>query len=116
MDMKLVAKDNVDYIDNDSLSALEQLDVEVYPALVAACVEMGQADPGVDCKIATTHESLDDLENSRVNHWTECNSFDRLILAGLNAIAYYAVQIHRGEKRHDLVVVDCGDLRAVLTF
>jgi hypothetical protein len=116
MNLKEVTPENEPYMSEDSKTALEQIDAAYWPALVAACQEVGQEDPGVDCTVAVEHDSIESFDDSMENHWSECKSREEIDVGGPRAVVYYGVQIYRGAQRRDIVVVDCGKLRAAMTF
>lgn len=104
------------YVDENSAAALEDLPVSAWAALVEACDELMLGDsPGIDCHVAKTHDTLADFDESRRKHWTEAGTRSDLTLAGLPAIMYERAQLFRGHQRETLIVIDCGNCRAVVT-
>lgn len=112
-----VLGDDASYCGDDSAAALEGLPAAAWPALVAACDEMGCGDaPGIDCAVAKTNETIDDFDASRAAHWSEPGRRSELDLAGRRAVMYERCQLRRGDQRLTQIVVDCGDSRAVLSI
>lgn len=102
------------YVDDDSAAAIEGLPIETWPALVAACEEIvGGTQPGIDCDVAKTSETLDQWDTAR-DDWSECGQRNQVECGGQPAIVYYRIQVRKGDPRRDLIVVDCGEFRAVL--
>lgn len=110
--MDISKLEDAEYMNENSLTSLESLPEGCYPALVAAANEAGfNGEPGIGCEVAVTHETLADFENSRTAHWAECKDHDLFAECSI----YYGVQIRKGNQRKTIAVVDCGDLRAVLS-
>ena len=108
---------NAKYIGEDSAVAISTLSDAVWPAILAALDELngGATEPGIDCSVAITHETLADFDNSRVNYWSEKGSRKVIDCAGLSAILYKRLQLSKGAERVEMVVVDLGDRRVALT-
>ena len=109
--------DDARYVGENSAAAIEGLPAECWPALLQAMEEMGWGDePGIDCKVAKTSETLADFDASRRDHWSEKGQREEVELAGYKAIKYERFQLHKGATRHDQIVIDCGDCRAALVL
>lgn len=107
--------ENQTYLNESSLHVLEAVTDAQFDALVAATEATNNLEPGLDNSLVRTHETIEDFENSRQSHWTECRAAHRCEFAGYPAIHYRGVQMFRGQPRiHDLIVVDFGDFRVSL--
>jgi hypothetical protein len=108
--------ENAAYIDENSAVSLSSLDDAAWPALVAAVGELhpGATEPGVDCYVAVTHETLDDFQSSRDNHWRVRGVRSDHVVAGYRAVKYGRFQLQRGDQRRTQIVVDLGDIRVAL--
>ncbi len=116
MEKQAYIDENTDYIDDDSLAAIEQIPAEIWHAATHACKELcGSPDLGLACKVATTRETLEDFDNSRDNHWAERGQRREWILATTTTHAYKNIQIAKGQRRQSLAVIDFGDFRVCLT-
>lgn len=105
------------FVDEDSAAAIESLPVEAWPALVQAWSDYNGPDqqPGIDCTVAVTHETLADFDDSRARFWNEKGSREELEIGGFKAIKYERFQLRRGDTRRACqIVIDFGDLRAAL--
>jgi len=106
--------DDANYMDDDSLAALESLDDSAWPVLVEAARIAG--DPGVDNEIALTHETLDDFDASRRNGWSERGERREIEVGGVAGRMYTGIQIARGQRRQNLVVLDFGNQRLTMVW
>ena len=108
--------DNSNWIDERSAAAITQLNDAQWPAVLAALDEYsgGATDPGIDCNVAITHETLADFDDARANHWSERGSRDEHNFDGIAAIKYERFQLTRGQERRDMVVLDLGAVRLSL--
>ena len=109
---------NAQYMSDESAAALEQIPAAMWDRVLAAFDEqVNGGEIGIDCEVAVTHETLADFDNSALNHWNEIDSSEAIESDGEKiGMAFHAVQLARGQRRHELVVVDCGEIRVVLTF
>ena len=108
--------ENEKWIDEASAAAITQVNDAQWPAVLAALdIQSGGAtDPGIDCNVAITHETLADFDAARVNHWSERGSRDEHNFNGIAAIKYERFQLARGQERRDMVVLDLGAVRLSL--
>ena len=108
--------DNSNWIDESSAAAITQVTDAQWPAVLAALdIQSGGAtDPGIDCNVAITHETLADFDDARANHWSERGSRDEHNFDGIAAIKYERFQLTRGQERRDMVVLDLGAVRLSL--
>jgi hypothetical protein len=108
--------ENSQYIRSERLlSNLAQIPDDKWD-IVVACVELansGGTEPGLDCDVVITHETLEDFEASRKG-WRECASMKNTKIAGHAALTFSGVQMYKGQSRRDFVVLDLGDIRVVL--
>lgn len=109
--------ENESYIDFDTAAALSSLDDSAWPALVAALGEInfGAMEPGIDCAVAVTHETVADFDASRAQHWAERGVRSEHVVAGFKAVKYAKFQLQRGHTRRTQIVIDLGDIRVALT-
>ena len=107
---------NGKYIRESSAAALEQISDVSWPAILAALNELsgGATDPGIDCDVVITHETLDDFEAARANHWSERGLRSEIDCNGVPAVKYDRFQIRRGQPRRSQIVLDFGDKRVSL--
>ena len=108
--------DNSNWIDERSAAAITQVTDAQWPAVLAALdIHSGGAtDPGIDCNVAVTHETLADFDAARANHWSERGSRAEHTFDGIAAIKYERFQLARGQERRDMVVLDLGAVRLSL--
>ena len=108
--------ENAAYLDDRILANLEQIPNEAWGAVVESVdlANAGGSEPGIDCDITITHDTIDDFETARREHWRECRRATMLTLGGLKVANYLGVQMHKGDRRRDIAVVDCGKIRVCL--
>ena len=106
---------DVDYMDADSLAALEVLDDAAWPVLVEACQMAGAGDVGIDNEIALTHETLAEFDDSR-NGWSERGEREEIEVSGTAGRVYENIQMHKGERRCNLIVLDFGVQRVTMVW
>lgn len=108
--------DAAQYVPEGSAAALERLPRSAWGELVEACAEhlMAGDEPGIDCQVIATSEALDDFIAASQEAWRSYRSSEGVEVAGLAALYFEGVVSARGEPARNLVVIDCGDLRAVL--
>lgn len=105
--------ENADNMDDDNAAAVEQIPAEMFAAVVAASLTGGE--PGIDCDVAVTHETLADFDDARKNSWNEKGGREVAQVNGQTVHYYKNVQVLRGQRRTDLTVIDCGEIRVVLS-
>lgn len=106
---------NKAYIDADSADALCCIPDAAWPAILEALDEYrGAKDPGIDCDVAKTHETLADFNETRLNRWHERGYKKEHQFAGFTAVHYERFQLKKGEPRQDMMVVDLGEFRIAL--
>ena len=106
---------DADYMDDGSLAALDVLDDSAWPLLCEASHIAGAGDPGIDTEIALTHETLDDFDGSR-NGWSERGERKEIEVGGVFGRVYTGIQIARGQRRKNLIVLDFGNLRVTMVW
>lgn len=104
---------NRKFLSDGDVATLEILTDDQFDALQQAASDASLGDP-FEHGVVRTHETLDDFEASRQNHWTGCGNVSRLTFGGFAAIRYEGVQMARGEQRRDFTVIDFGGFRAAL--
>jgi len=107
---------NAAYIDDRSAAAISQVTDEQWPAVLAALAlhSGGATDPGIDCRVAVTRETLADFDAARVDHWSERGHRALLRINGLDCLIYERFQLARGTERRDMTVLDLGVVRVSL--
>lgn len=108
--------ENTAYLDDRVLANLEQIPDAAWDAVVK-CVDLansGGSEPGIDCDIAITHDTIDDFETARREHWRECHRAAMSTVDGFHVASYSGVQMHKGGQRRDIAVIDCGEIRVCL--
>lgn len=108
--------ENEKWINEASAAAISRIPADKWPAVIAALdiQSNGATEPGIDCNVAITHETLADFDDARANHWSERGSRDEHTFNGISAIKYERFQLARGQERRDMVVLDLGDIRVSL--
>jgi len=102
---------NAKYISDESLAALDQAPESAWSAIQAAADAIDASDIGTDCEVAATAETMEDFDNSRMTCWTERGKR----VAGNGFVVYENIQIAKGERRQNVAVIDCGEIRIALT-
>jgi len=107
---------NAAHIDDRSAAAISQVTDAQWPAVLAALDlhSGGATDPGIDCRVVVTTETLADFDAARDNHWSERGRRALLKVAGLDCLIYERFQIARGTERRDMTVLDLGTARVSL--
>jgi len=112
--------ENDEYLDKNSAIFIEELTDQQFNVLIAAndafngAYPKGSSNPGIDCKLVKTTETLAEFDDARTNHWQECALREEVHI-GVPAIKYERVQTHKGRQRQNILVVDFGDFRVTLT-
>lgn len=107
---------NAKYISDDSLAALEQIPEAAWQAVCEiADDEHGWQELGIECAVAATHETLEDFDNSRMNHWAERGKRSEVEFDNFVGRNYVGFQTTKGQRRSQMLVIDCGDIRIALT-
>ena len=117
MNTAKILGDDERYADDTSLSVLEKLPESAWGSLVECADEyLAVGDmPGLDCRLVSTRETLEDFLSARANHWQEPGTVEEITTeAGTRALHFERVQTRKGEQRKDIVVADFGDTRVVL--
>lgn len=117
MDTNKLFGDDARLLDETSLSVLEKLPESAWGSLVECTDEyLAVGDmPGLDCRLVSTRETLDDFLNARANHWQEPGRVEEITTeAGIKALHFQCLQTRKGEQRTDMVVIDFGETRISL--
>ena len=107
--------DDVNYMDDGSLAALESLDDSAWRILCKASHIAGAGDPGIDNEIALTHETLDNFDASR-HGWSERGERKEIEVGGVAGRVYTGIQIAQGQRRKNLIVLDFGNQRVTMVW
>jgi hypothetical protein len=109
--------ENTDHMTDESLAAIEQIPEAAWDSVTTIALdENGWDEIGLNCDVSITHETLEDFDNSRINHWSERGQRSEIEANGFKAIGYSGLQIAKGQQRKEMIVVDCGDVRACLSL
>lgn len=106
--------DNARWMDESSAAVIEGLTDQQLEAIIEASEYFCGSEPGIDCALVKTHETLDDFDASRANHWSERGGRDEIELSGFAGRAYERFQLFKGKPRQSMVVIDLGDYRVTL--
>lgn len=87
--------DDAQYVDDNSAVAIESLPKTAWAALVEGCEGYLQSgnEPGIDCHVAATSETLDDFLTASRKSWNECRSHQEVEIEGLAAIYFHAYPV-----------------------
>ncbi len=114
--LKDVYGDDAGYVDGDSAAAIEGMPANAWGALIEGCEALtGGTEPGIDCPVSKTHETIADFDNSRATYWSERGQRFEETYDGKRAVRFENLQLKKGTRRIDTIVIDLGDCRAVLT-
>ena len=61
-----------------------------------------------------TRETIDDFLVASKN-WSQCGEIDEQTIDGTRAVLFRNAQSAKGQQRKNVLVVDCGDFRAICT-
>ena len=115
INLREISGGDYEYYSDAAASAIEALPESCWAALQEACDELtGTIDVGVDCDVTATSDTIEGFDDARKNHWSECKNRVEHVFDGFNAVEYVAVQASKGQIRATIIVVDCGEVRAVL--
>lgn len=107
--------ENAKWTGERAASALEQVPDAHWDAVLAATQEFGGTDPGIDCDVVVTRETLADFDAARAEHWSERGSRSEHAIEGLSALKFERFQLARGKTRQGcMIVIDLGDIRLAL--
>ena len=105
---------NDKWLDDSDAAALDQITEADWPAVLAALAALKDAsDPGIDCSLVVTHETLDDFAAAR-GLWSECGTQRDLECADAPALHFDRAQMRRGQPRREFLVLDLGHCRLVM--
>ena len=106
---------DVEYMDECSVMAIESLPADLWPVIVAACEDLTGGDgPGIDCEISVTHETIADFIDSSKGY-RELGDKKSIQIKGKDALKMTGIQFHKYDCRINMVVLDCGTRRVVLS-
>ena len=108
-------KENEDYL-GDSAQALSYLDDSHWPSVLLALdhINTGAKDPGIDCELVITAETINDFDDARLNHWHEKGSRQEYDLNGFKAVKYTKIQLRKNQPRINQIILDLGEKRLCL--
>jgi len=107
---------NAKYLGERVSANLCQVPDAAWPGVVAALKELqGEAasDPGIDCDVVITNETLADFDDTRAQ-WREKGDRDEIDCAGFKAVFFDGFQRFKGKPRERCIVLDVGEKRVVL--
>jgi hypothetical protein len=116
-DTSEIKKIDTQYISDEStVIAIEKIEACGKMDELAAVFEeeVNGGEIGYGCEAAVTHETMEDFADAAKNHWRECTTRNGEKVGA--AVVYRDVQIAKGQRRTTVLVFDCGDFRAVLTY
>lgn len=107
--------ENANYIDPDSAARIEQFTPGVWAAVLDATNELtGSEEPGIACRVVTTHETIEDFDQARTQNWRERGRREAFDFAGLPGVKFSDFQLFKGRPRMTQIVVDAGEIRICL--
>jgi len=103
-------------LDSDSAVAISQVPDAAWPFILEALDEHsgGATDPGIDCAVAITRETLADFDASRANNWSERGAREEHTFGPYRALKFERFQLQRGDQRRNSLVIDLGEFRVAL--
>jgi hypothetical protein len=108
--------ENAAYVSENSAVALSSLPDDAWTLVLAGLEELnsGATEPGIDCDVALTHETLTDFDHARAGKWADRGN--RTVLdIGIAAVLFERVQLCKGQPRRSFIVIDLGEIRVVLS-
>lgn len=106
---------NEKWLGERTAANLERVPEAHWAALLAATTLYGGTDPGIDCEVVVTRETLADFDAARQDHWSERGGRTEHTIEGCPALQFERFQIARGKTRQSMmVVIDMGDIRVAL--
>lgn len=107
---------NSKWLDARVSANLCQIPDAAWPSVLAALEELytGANEPGIDCDVAITHETIADFDDTRLHHWRERGARNEIDCSGRPAVFYAGFQRFKGSPRERCIVLDVGDRRVVL--
>ena len=118
INLKSLYGDNAQYSDENSTTALEQIDEAYLPALNEALEDFqsgADLQLGCDCSVAVTHETLADFDAARANHWNGRGARDDVEVGGCKARRFKNFQLFEGQpRRSGMIVIQLGDICATI--
>lgn len=108
--------ENIRFISDESAAAISELTDADWPAILVGVDELnaGGAEPGIDCAVTITTETLADFDGARATSWSESGARHELNCDGRPALHFERFQLQRGMQRRSMVVIDLGDRRVAL--
>jgi hypothetical protein len=108
--------ENTDHLDERLRANVGQIADDHWPAVLEALaiINPGSADPGIDCDVIITTETIADFDRSRAQHWSEQGQRRELLVGGSNGVHYDRFQRHKGARRDSCIIIDIGAKRVVL--
>lgn len=115
MSKQLFIAENKEYLNTDDLACIEAMSEAAFQAVVKATRhKTGNAEPGIDCALTKTRETIADFDAARRDHWREKGARQDLSFDGFPAVFYDAVQMRGGERRASFIVIDAGEWRFIV--
>ncbi|WP_321336541.1 hypothetical protein [Breoghania sp.] len=109
--------ENGRYMDRASRAVVRSLNDAQFSVLFDAfnilTASGSEVEPGIDCKLVRTAETLDDFDDARASQWHEKgNRID--YRPEIPAVEYQQIQMQKGRPRQNISVADLGAFRVVL--
>ena len=107
--------ENAKWLSESSAAAIERIPAAAWPAVLEGVeIVAGGKEPGIDCGIAVSHETLEDFDAARRNHWKNKGTRTARMIEDLTCLHFERFQLHAGDTRRSQFVIDAGDLRICL--
>lgn len=102
-------EENAQYIGETAASIIESMSDEQFETLFEAVKAFSLLEPGFG-EFVKTHETLADFHHARERHWCERGA----VKVRGEATLFEGYQLHKGDARRTIAVVDLGDFRLCL--
>lgn len=107
--------ENAKWLNESSAAAIERIPTAAWPAVIEGVETLvGGKEPGIDCGVVITHETLQDFDAARQNHWKNKGTRTARLIEGLTCLHFERFQLRAGDTRRSQFVIDAGDLRICL--
>ena len=107
--------ENAKWLSESSAVAIERIPAAAWPAVLEGVeIVAGGKEPGIDCGIVVSHETLEDFDAARQNHWKNKGTRNARMIEGLTCLHFERFQLRAGDTRRSQFVIDAGDLRICL--
>ena len=107
--------ENAKWLSESSAVAIERIPAPAWLAVLEGVnIVAGGKEPGIDCGIAVTNETLEDFDAARQNHWKTKGTRTARMIESLTCLHFERFQLRAGDTRRSQFVIDAGDLRICL--